>query len=315
MDQRSPETLRSYLCKLRKAREVTGARDTRTMLAAPARSLAALRAHYTTPATLKQTLTVVLAVLAHNSTWADAHPKAAAQWKEAHTQAARTAALDGKVTRFEAVAHKFVCMSDVVAARRRLRAAANSGTLAHTLTHLMLVFFSQVPPKRADYNELSVVPAGGAEPRGGNYVLLSSSRAAELVMHDYKTAKRGGQAFRERLSRPAAAALRESLLAFPRKYVFPGRDGGPMTAAAFSQFVIRQCRALFGKPVGVSQLRHAYVTDLFERGATAAEKRAAAVSMQHSSATQKTYVVRREDGAPVCRRPRTVKKAPQVHTA
>jgi hypothetical protein len=309
---RSEVTTRTYLCRLRKAMEITSKPSARAMLADHKASLAALDAHYAHPTTYKLVLAAVGALIAANGKWAEANPAAAGAWKAA----LRDARTDPrKTTDLEGVRHKFACFEEVEAARRKLAAAGpNRGDLNKSLTHLLLVFFTLVPPKRADYNALRVLTS---EPRTdpGNYVLVRPGRPVCLVMHEFKTSGATEGPFRERLVPEAAAALCASLKAHPRNHVFVGRDGGPMSPSAFSQFVIRRTTLALGKPVGVTQLRHAYVTALYEGNASIADKRIAAESMQHSVATQKTYVVTRPDGGRVCRLtkpPAAARKGPRA---
>jgi hypothetical protein len=292
---KSEVTKKSYALKVKKALEITGNTTPERMLKSHAASMSKLRAHYTKHSTLKQTLTVIVSMISANPAWRDKNPKVSTLWLKAHGEASRVLALDRKFTRYEDVRHKFVCMDEIVKMKKRLKKGAHDGDLIDSMTYLLLVLCVDVPPKRADFNDLKIVRKDVLK---GNYLIVHDGNRLELVMHEYKTCR--DVAYREVLPKQASRDIMASLDAFPRAYLFSGNDGGPMTPSAYSQFVIRRFKHLFGKGVGLSSLRHIYISDLYLNSATKAEKVAAAASMQHSIDMQKTYVVRHADGRDVC---------------
>lgn len=292
---KSDVTRRSYELKIKKAMEVTSSTTPESMLKAYDRSFAALGEHYTKSSTLKQTLTVIVALISANPVWRDKNKGVSGKWVSAHGVAARGLAEDRKFTKYDDVKHKFVCLDEVVKMKRRLKRTAHTGDLVDSMTYLLLVMCTDVPPKRADYNDLKMT---SKDLHKGNYIVIHADNKLELVMHEYKTAK--DVAYREFLPKQVSRDIVASLDAFPRTYLFAGADGGPMTPSAYSQFVIRRFKHLFDKGVGLSSLRHMYISDMYEKGATKARKEAVAASMQHSVQMQQTYVVQKKDGSNTC---------------
>jgi hypothetical protein len=292
---KSDVTKKSYSLKISKALEVTGCSSVERMLKSADTSLKKLEKHYPKNSTLKQTLTVIVSLISANPDWRDKNPRPSSKWVTAHGSASRIMAEQRKFTKYEEVKNKFVCLEDIVKMKKRLKKAANTGDLQDSLTYLLLVMCVDIPPKRADYNDLKMVTK---EPFKGNYVIMHAENKMELVMHEYKTQRE--VAYREMLPKQVSRDISASLDAFPRLYLFSGSDGGCMTPSAYSQWVIRRFTALFGKGVGLSSIRHIYITDMYQRNATKAEKESVAKSMQHSVTMQKTYVVMKKSGKAIC---------------
>jgi hypothetical protein len=116
----------------------------------------------------------------------------------------------------------------------------------------------------------------------------------ELVMHEYKTQRE--VAYREML--PKRGTFREVLWTRPTPLSVFGERWRMYDLSAYSQWVIRRFTALFGK--GVYRALHIYITDMYQRNATKAEKESVAKSMQHSVTMQKTYVVMKKSGKAIC---------------
>lgn len=292
---KSEVTKKSYGLKIKKALEVTGCPTVEKMLKSADASLRKLESHYPKNSTLKQTLTVIVSLISANPDWRDKNPRPSSKWVSAHGEASRTMAEERKYTKYEVVKKKFVCLEDIVKMKKRLKKTANTNDLTDSMTYVLLVMCTDIPPKRADYNDLKMV---SVEPFKGNYIFMHADNKMELVMHEYKTQR--DVAYREILPKQVSRDIAASLDAFPRRYLFSGNDGGCMTPSAYSQWVIRRFKALFGKGVGLSSLRHIYITDLYQRDASKAEKEEVKKSMQHSVAMQKTYVVMKNSGKKIC---------------
>jgi hypothetical protein len=127
----------------------------------------------------------------------------------------------------------------------------------------------------------------------GNYPIVHDGTASSCR----RTSTRRRIAYREVLPKQAFRDIM-SLNAFPRAYLFSGNDGGPMTPSA-SQFVIRRFKHLFGKGVGLSSLRHIYISDLYLNSATKAEKVAARRPCNTRSTCRRRAVIP-QTGATYC---------------
>lgn len=283
----SPETRRSYSNKVAFAQSIVGAKDFAAMVRSPT-AFAKLRAHYPSDGTLRATLTAILAGIRETR---PSSPRLVA-WRARHAEVSRAAAAKhtGVITAEQG--RKYVCWRTIVAAAGRQTSHA---TLDESQRTVLLAMLTEMTPKRSDYGELRVV--AGEDAGKGNHVVVRRG-GADLVLAEYKTAKAFGT-HTERLPRGAYARLRASLKAWPRKHVFVGADGGPMTPSAFGGFVKRAMLAAVGKPVGPTMLRHIYISDVV-RHRPEAERGAAARSMLHSDKEQAEYVLTRAGGRPVC---------------
>jgi hypothetical protein len=157
--------------------------------------------------------------------------------------------------------------------------------------HLLLTMMVGMPPKRADFGQLLVVKDAAKEPGTGNYVIVPRRGDVTLVMHEYKTAKSHG-ALREAIPPAVAAALRKSLAAFPRRYVFVGQKGEVMSTKAYTDMVRRVFKKHTGRMAGVNAIRHSYISHNVDPSKmTLGEMKALAESMGHSVGMQAQYQV------------------------
>lgn len=287
----SAMSIATYTARLQRLCAATGKPLTDTVADAAA-SYKAMGRNELSTATRKNIVTAVASLLSHSPAFAKAHPAAVAVWKEGQKSLHMlvSARRDENVVTPE-MRSKLVDISD---ARRVARALKAGGlkTLQESLDHLLLLLMTDVSPKRCDFGALRVfaaAPTGAAD--AGNYVVLPSrrDRTAVLVMHEYKTAK-WHSAYREELPQSVAEALRASLAAFPREYVFVGRDGGKMTAQAYGEAVRSTFRRRMNKNAGVNALRHSYINYACTPGVqTTRELKATAHAMQHTLEEQVHY--------------------------
>jgi hypothetical protein len=281
-----PETARSYSNKVAFALHVAGERTFSAMIGSDA-AYSKLRAHYKNDGTLKATLTAILAGIREKSR---SHPRLAF-WRKRHAEVSSAAAAAKTGVLTKDLASKYVCWSVIRSAAKRR--AGNHDSLEDSLETLLLSFVTMIAPKRADYGDLGVN-------RGrGNRVLLPRAGGATLVLNEFKTARSHGE-FREQLPSALTATLRASLKAWPRSHVFVNSTGSPMSPSAFGKFVTATMLKHVGKPVGVTMLRHIYISDVAIRG-TPEQRATTARRMLHSEKEQKEYVILRRDGRSVCR--------------
>jgi hypothetical protein len=126
--------------------------------------------------------------------------------------------------------------------------------------------------------------------RSGNFVYVPEVGDIKLVMYEYKTFKTYGR-FVETLPKTVATALRDSLAAFPRKYVFEQKDE-PMNEHQYGRFVVQTFKRCVKKEAGINTIRHSYITQMVDtKKMTIAEQHALAASMCHSYAMQQKYVM------------------------
>lgn len=290
----SPETVSSYVSKLDFALDVTGAKSFASMTANAGPSYSKLRKHYSSDATLKQTLTAMLAGMRATN----APRVRIANWRSLHAALAKkaSAAHDGVIS--DAAKSTYVCWNKVVAAE--LRARNKHATLRESMDACLLALVTRLPPKRADYGELRVLKK---RPPSGNALVIPPSGNATLVLHDFKTAKSHGVLSEET---PAAltSVLRMSLKRWPRDHVFVSASGGPMSPGAFGAFVKGVMTRAVGKPIGPTMLRHIFISDVAIHTSPDAREKTAA-SMLHSTKEQAQYVLTLPGGKPMCPRKRS----------
>lgn len=291
----SRETVSSYVSKLEFARDVTGSKSFASMSGNPRRSFAKLRKHYSSDATLKQTLTAMLAAMRATN----APRERIADWRSLHAAVSNKAdaAHDGVIS--DSAKSTYACWTSIVAAERRAR--NKHSTLRDSMDACLLALVTRLPPKRADYGELRVLKQ---RPRAGNAIVMPATGHATLVLHDFKTAKSHGVLV-ENASPSLTSVLRASLERWPRDHVFVMASGSPMSPGAFGAFVKGAMSRAVGKPIGPTMLRHIYISDVAIHGGDDSRKKAAA-SMLHSTKEQARYVLTLPGGRPLCPRKKAV---------
>jgi hypothetical protein len=124
---------------------------------------------------------------------------------------------------------------------------------------LLLAVALFLRPKRADLGAVHVLSRHPSESQRKriNYMVVSQKQGV-LYMNVFKTSKFYGT-IEEPLPDPFFKILNDSLTAFPRKFLFTDTRGEPFTNRTYSTFVRRSFLQMFGRPMGVSALRHVYV--------------------------------------------------------
>jgi hypothetical protein len=166
-------------------------------------------------------------------------------------------------------------------------------TVKDSMEHLLILMMIDMPPKRADFGALRVRKSRPHDKhdKHGNYVVVPPRGDVTLVLNDYKTSKSHGE-LSETIPKSVADAMRESLKAFPRDYVFIGRNKLEMSAAAYAEFVKATFKKHTGKVAGVTALRRAYITQTCDnKTMTLSQLEEIAQSMGHTITEQGRYNV------------------------
>lgn len=155
------------------------------------------------------------------------------------------------------------------------------------LKHKLIVsLYTLNAPVRADYGEMRVFPRRDSK-RTGNELIWNSKPV--FVFRVYKTAKTYGE-----VEIPVSAALKRVIgewfehLGSTPEYLLGGSAVSPNTFGVSVQDIFKKHT---GKPVGVSLLRHAYITHVYPSLKTLKQKEAVAKSMLHSRELQEKYRV------------------------
>jgi len=241
--------------------------------------------------TRKAYVTAVASYLTHFPKLFKRHKAAVARWQEAQRllSALVSTESDNNVMSKEYRDKSVPDMNQIKVVAAQMKKAGLT-TLRESMDYLQLLMVDDMAPKRADYGALPVLKKAPTVSRG-NYVIVPArhSDPATLVMNDYKTAKYFGE-YREEMPMSVSNALRASLLAFPREYVFVGRNGDKMAEKAYGEAVKVTFRRRMGKDAGPNVLRHAYITQRCNPGqVTAAQRKEVARAMQHTVIQQMSY--------------------------
>lgn len=254
----------------------------------------ALRKHYSSLGTLSSICTAIMSLYSHTPEFAAKHKAAHERWRKFATVVALTYRKerdDNHVT--EEIRAKIPTCAEI---RKAMAGMDPLASLRDSQHYIMLAMSVDNPPKRRDFGALEVLRSDVKDTKG-NYVVVGakvrvdgSLPLVKLVMQDYKTDKKYGRHV-EYLSEKLSDTIRQSIQAFPRKFLFTGRFGA-LSDGAYGEFVRTVFRERVGKAVGVNALRHMYITDRIENGnMSTAERKELARSMNHSVSLQLEYNV------------------------
>lgn len=180
----------------------------------------------------------------------------------------------------------FVKWDEIVAVQRALASKENK-TPAEMKQYLVVSLYTLQAPVRADYGEMQVFTRQSRK-RKGNELIWNKANPM-FVFRDYKTAKTYGEV-RIAISKPMRAVIRNwfASLGGTPKYLLGDTPSNPNTFAVYVQDTFRKYT---GKDVGVSLLRHSYITHIFPSLHTIEQKQAVATRMLHSRELQEKYNV------------------------
>ncbi len=152
--------------------------------------------------------------------------------------------------------------------------------------HLLLSMYTYIYPVRADYFATEIV-YDDAEPAFPNYIRIRGDHS-ELVLRDFKTAKRYSAIRYERLPDALHRVIVQSLQSIPRSFLFAKPDGKPYTRNTFSQWASRTLHTLFGVEMTLTLIRHQFISTL-SMELPANQLEAIGRLMGHSLSVQKLY--------------------------
>jgi len=150
--------------------------------------------------------------------------------------------------------------------------------------YVILALYTLMPPVRLDYGEMKIVPVEPAEPVG-NYLVWG--KKPYFYFSDYKTFKVYG-VMKIQLCTPLVNVL-EEWLAYPTQYLLEDRSGGALGAVALGQLIISTFQKHCGKKVGVSMLRHSYISYIRAKELPIKKSDALAHQMMHSPKMSMIY--------------------------
>ena len=149
---------------------------------------------------------------------------------------------------------------------------------------LIFALYTQVPPQRADYAEMEMVPSRShVKDDDRNYYL---KREGEFLFQAYKSAGRYGPK-----TVKAPAGLKKMLNALPKdqRYVLQAFDGAPYQPNTLSQKVIRMFKRACGMHVTINTLRRSWAAMSMRGNPTDEQVAEYASQLDHSTATHRGY--------------------------
>lgn len=258
--------------------------------------VALLKKYENRHASLHMYSTSVLAAFKHVPSLKELAPESYTAWLAVHEAAQRPLELHTLTAQpTERQAHGWIPFDEIVAKRESLPIGSDA--------RLLISIYTEIPSRRNDFAKLRIYTEPPPEGTGGNYLVMppqtkqatvrggmTESAPSILTLTEYKTSKKYNTVSEE-LPGTLVVEIRTSLVRQPREYLFVSpRDGSPYNSeGAFSKWANALLRRTFGKPLTLTLIRHAFVTNLKFDEMTHGEKQALALRMGHSVDTQSRY--------------------------
>jgi hypothetical protein len=264
--------------------------------------------HYPNINTRKNVMTAIMAVFKFDKDYAARHEDAFREWKRLHEN--MTSLQEVKVKQNEPSERQkanYTSFEDIKLKHIEVKKSGDPhATLKTSQQYLLLTILLDITPKRSDLGRLRIYKDRDPNNSKENYLVLKNkfdTDASYLVLNKYKTAKTYGRV-EEDIADATAVILRESLRRHPREYVFVDKHGVPYsTNDAYGKFVVRTFMDLFGKQMGTSLIRHAFVKEKVDpKSMSQEELEEIALKMLHSTKLQAQYnfVEKQAKGNQVC---------------
>lgn len=183
----------------------------------------------------------------------------------------------------------FVEWKELVAVQKKLSDKENK-TDSEWKQYLVASLYTLNAPVRADYGEMEVHKKYNSE-RTGNEIIWGIKKPV-FVFRVYKTAKTYGEVKID-ISKPLQDVIEswfDHLGGIP-KYLI---GDTPSNTNTFAIYVAETFKRHTGKTVGVSLIRHSYITDVYPSLKTLKQKEAVANNMLHSRDLQEKYNLPKE---------------------
>ena len=185
----------------------------------------------------------------------------------------------------ESEKEKFLSWSDILALESKFN--KTSDDKSHRMDYLIYCLYTMMPPLRADFAPMRVMKKNPTKD-DCNYVVIRKNNPV-FVLNEYKTKRTFGK---QTIPIPPnlMSVIKSYCEKFPSDYLLTKESNDPMSGENLSQRVIRVFEKLCGKAVGISMLRHSYITDKRSgKELSLVDKEALAKSMLHSSLTNELY--------------------------
>lgn len=166
---------------------------------------------------------------------------------------------------------------------------ARAKEILSTSAYLIFLFYTRMPPLRADFGHLATYTRDSKDRLGNFLISNDDNKRWRLVLQEYKTsAKFGRQVF----VLPEAIALQIRELQTPgNTTVLPGMTGNALSKAVTAIF-----EKLTDKKMSINLLRHSYIKHFLSTKRSIKERETLAQKMLHSTGLQEQYDIIHQRG-------------------
>lgn len=254
-------TKSNYLARLNKLGELLNA-PLYEILKNPEKFYPEIEKTYEADATRKNIVIAILAAFKHIEALREKKRDAHERWRKFHeTLQEREETRYKKNKPSEAQLANYVSFDDLKVKYKKLRDKKDAHeTKRDSFDIVLLSIALHLRPKRADLGNVAILKPGQTKSPSKNYIMLSGADDSYLVLKEFKTAKTYDKIV-EKLPRSLYEDVSNSLKRYPRSWLLVDRGGRAYSKGGYTQFVIRTFERLFGKRLGVTMLRHIYVSE------------------------------------------------------
>jgi hypothetical protein len=157
---------------------------------------------------------------------------------------------------------------------------------------LLTSIYSLLPPRRlSDFLNMHVYKtdkAFGTSNTENSLVVNTRNKNIMLYVRDYKTAGTYGT-WTKKITGVLFKCIMKSLADRPRTYLFENSKGESYQSSTFSKYVSDMFKRHLGVGLGVTDLRHLYVTFILSKNPSMHERQRVAEEMGHSTELQSMY--------------------------
>jgi hypothetical protein len=277
-----------YVLNLKKLKELCLGKSLEYIVSNPHAMYKCIAKEYPNVTTRKNMVNAVKAVFKYADGLANAYPKEVEEWTTIHNKLRHHSELrqeNGEFSQREAA--NWVDWPVVLAKLQELAEVEYGSD-----DHLLLAMYSLQEPLRQDFGCVRLVRRlpTMSTPTRENFMVFHKDGSVQLVLNEYKTAKKYKQ-YSRTVPIELATVITHSVKNTPRAYLFEDCTGSCYKSRnSFTKFSNGILKRLFKpKKVTVSVLRHSFISSIDFNAATPGSLFRAAKNMAHSIGMQQRY--------------------------
>lgn len=253
-------TRNNYIARLTKLSESLGV-SMYNIAKDPQKYYPEIKKLYSEDSTRKNIVIAFLVIFKHIEEMLKKKKAAYDEWKDIHSRLS-----DAEEVRYkknkpkQSQADNYLSFEEIEKKYAELKARNPHSSKKSSQEFVLLSVCLYLRPKRADLGNVAIIKPYVKLSPSKNYLILDGTLSSVLVLHDFKTAKKYERII-EAVPQELYEEIKLSLEKHPRRWLFSDRTGGPYTKNGYSQFVLRSFSSMFDKRVGVTMLRHIYVSE------------------------------------------------------